>query len=166
MEGLIDEAFLFFTVYVFRLDIYMADSFTILAVFGENIRFENYSLCSTLKERSLPIRILSKTRFKNWRAITLGHGIIYSKLAGEKTKKHEGHHVEQFETAMLSSLFLSVIGVIFGLKLIPFLLIWNLGAAMLYLSATIIAVLKGEDLYRGNVLEKGAYAVGRQMKNK
>ena len=81
------------------------------------------------------------------------------------TERHELHHVEQYEAAMLAAF---VVGVAVAAVLLSFGhpvaaawtggAVWVTGGGLTYLAALLTAWLRGESAYTGSHLEERAYA--------
>jgi len=98
-----------------------------------------------------------------WGGVTLGHGGL--RVTGRRLRWHEGVHVEQFEGAMVMALWFAcgqlAVAQAAGAEHGPVLAlaVWTMGGALAYAAAVVVAVLRGEDAYLGNVLEEAAYAM-------
>lgn len=117
---------------------------------GADLHWESDVLVTTLRPDSWPAR----TWFKRWGAATFGHGVLMSHVAGDDVFKHELVHVEQIEANTLAGLVIAL-GLIWAHPLS--LLAWPLTPALCYLCASLIALMRGKNGYRGNHLEQAAY---------
>jgi len=89
---------------------------------------------------------------------TLGHVIILSQHGlSLRTKSHEMVHVEQVEASGMLGLFIGLLLFLSGSAWWMCLSTWVLTPAVSYLCASLVALLRGEDKYRGNFLEEAAY---------
>jgi hypothetical protein len=89
---------------------------------------------------------------------TLGHVIILSKF-GEtlRTATHEMVHIEQVEAVGLLGLIFGWSAVLAGAHWSMFLIQFLSAPGLFYLCGSLVAILRGEDKYRGNFLEEAAY---------
>jgi hypothetical protein len=134
------------------------------AAWGTNLHWETPpalipggpALACVLREGSWAARV-----FYRWRAVTLGHAIIYNwgeiEAGGWKpVQSHEHRHVEQFEVAMLMSFFAALISLSSGF--VAFFPIWVSGFLLMVVSSWLVAVIRGENIYSGSMHEEGARA--------
>lgn len=99
-----------------------------------------------------------------------GFGIILAPFAHESVLKHEMVHVEQGEAGSVAGLIFGIVmATIVGLVgggfwgLLPFFLCWITFHWVAYWSASLIAILRGENSYRGNHAEEAARGVSGQV---
>lgn len=131
------------------------------ALWGSSMRWDHGVLITTLSPTSWPMR----SWYKRWAGTCFGYGIMLAPTAGESTLYHELVHVEQNEAG-------SIAGLIFGIIVSVMTLSWAGLAAgifcwvslpwIVYLSALLVAWLRGEDAYSGNHLEEAAYDATRK----
>lgn len=128
--------------------------------FGTKLHWQNGLWCE-LKRGSVVSRI--------WKCsgVTLGHGGIYNYgcSGGDgvdtKTERHELIHVEQYEVSMLVSfvagnfIFWSDVSLA---SLTIGSMFWTLGWGIVYGASMLQAWLRGENYYRGNIMEESAYS--------
>jgi len=124
------------------------------ALWGESMRWENAVLVTVLSPKSWPMR----SWYKQWGGTCFGYGIMLAPDQG--ALGHEMHHVEQNEANSIAGLFLGAVALALmqswgGVGALIFF--WVTTPWFAYLSATITAWLRGENPYRGNHLEEGAY---------
>lgn len=134
------------------------------ALWGENLRLEGRAVCTDLRPESWPRNkdhwFCGAGWYANWGGSTLGHFIMYGLAPAGGTRVHEHVHVEQFEAAMLRSLIVGLLVLLVTGKLGLSYAIWALGYVLMVGSGTLIALIRGEDGYKGSVHEEHAYAVG------
>ncbi len=99
---------------------------------------------------------------------TLGHLIVLSKHGDNPlVQTHELHHCEQQEASGLTGLVVGLACLASGQPWWASALLWALTPAAMYLSASAVAWMRGEDKYRGNFWEEGARAMaGRGCKQR
>jgi hypothetical protein len=115
---------------------------------------------------------LYKTFLKEITGGTMGHGGWYrSDLAGEdgidtKLEFHEHVHVEQYE-AVMTAIFVVVFGFFLNGAIrgdissvwLMSLVCWAIGGLIGTVSGWFVAILRGEQAYRGSSHEEAAYAL-------
>ena len=131
------------------------------ALWGHKLHFLGLVLQTEFKPDSWPMR----TWYKNWGGSNFGHGAIYrpGRTGGDgmdtRTEVHEHFHGEQVEASMV---FTQLIGLyayfVIGAHWGHCLALWCSGIFVPYLCASFVAWVRGEEFYRGNVNEEGAYA--------
>jgi len=123
--------------------------------------------------------LLAKTIFNGIGGGTMGHGGWYLRdLIGKDgidtaLEFHEHIHVEQFESIMLavSNILLGFV-VNLGIRgqlydIWPMVLFyWALGGLIGVFSNWVVALLRGEEAYRGSAHEEAAYALEKEFKKK
>lgn len=105
-----------------------------------------------------------------WGGTTLGHAIFYGpgrrSRPGERwsaMQVHEHVHVEQFESAMLSSMVVGAV-VAVGWHPIAGVAVWFTGVLQFLCASWVTAILRGEPAYRGSHHETAAYAVEKSYR--
>ena len=117
-----------------------------------------------LQPYSWPVR----TWYERWSGTTFIRGGFYRPgrkgemgIIDTRTEAHEHIHIEQGEAAALLGLVIAIaITLVFPWSTAGFitaLAVWTLMPALLYLTAGIQAVVRGESFYKGNHLEEHAY---------
>jgi hypothetical protein len=135
---------------------------------GQKLHWVGLVLQAEFKPGSWPMR----TWYENWGGTSFGHGAIYRpKAAGDdgldtKTEVHEHHHTEQFEGSMLFTFLVGLFCFFMDMELVYCLAIWFSGSFVPYFCSGFVALLRGEDFYRGNVQEEGAYAINDKPSEK
>ncbi len=120
--------------------------------------------CEGLWCELTPKALFARKWGSKWAAITLGHAGIYGPgktgLAGidTSTETHEHVHVEQYETAMLTSFVVGIIMVLSGSVWWACIAVWLSGWAWSYVASILQAWFRGEKPYRGSHLEEAAYS--------
>jgi len=132
------------------------------ALWGESTRWESGVLVTVLSPTSWPMR----SWYKRWGGTCFGYGIMLAPGQGVETLQHELHHVEQNEAASIGGLILGILVLLLtrsweGLGALVFC--WISSPWFAYVGALIAAWLRGEDAYRGNHLEEGAYDATRRL---
>lgn len=137
-------------------------------VWGENLRMEGPCICTDLKPDSWPVDPSHAFPFagwyEGWAGTTFGHAIVYGVAPTVFTKMHECVHVEQCEAAMLKSLLIGLLVLLFTGKLWLSYSIWSFGYAFYLLGNWVVAAIRGEDSYSGSAHEEHAYAVTKVKK--
>lgn len=106
-----------------------------------------------------------RTFYQDWGGTTFGHVIMTAPDPWPELLRHEFVHVEQFDANALWGLVLCWIVGLMGHPLLgP--IFWACAPALQYTTAGIIAVLRGESFYRGNVNEEAAYAIALEAEKK
>jgi hypothetical protein len=143
-------------------------------LWGENLRWETPPaprpggavLACDLRAASWPVW----TWYKPWGATTLGHGIFYNAGCVEAGKwgriqTHEHVHVEQFEVAMFGSFFSGALAcaILSGLEhpahaVVTGLTLWWAGYLLMGVGGWLVALMRGEQPYRGSAHEESAYS--------
>lgn len=106
-----------------------------------------------------------RTWYSKWLGTTFSHGGMVAK--GRKALRHELHHVEQFESRMLSGFLLGLVSMIVALAygspilhcVIALEIQWFGAWLVGYFASLAQAYLRGEDPYLGSHLEEAAYAL-------
>ena len=99
-----------------------------------------------------------RTFYQGWGGTTFGHVIMTAPDPRPELLRHEFVHVEQFDANALWGLALGVLLTVLGHPLVG-LAGWAAAPAAQYSAAGIVAVLRGESFYGGNVNEEAAYAI-------
>jgi len=117
-------------------------------------------------------------RWRTWGGTSLGHGGFYgpgkSGEAGIDTQleSHEHIHQEQWEVAQLVGFMTQLIVIaallISGVEPIWILhgILWATSSLFAYVCSAFTAKLRGEDPYRGNIYEEGAYSAAKDYAKK
>jgi len=128
-------------------------------IWGENLHMDvkRMAVVFSLKPASWPMR----TWYRKWGGTTFGHVIMTRPEVSKGLLDHEAVHVEQFDGNALLCLALGIAVVVSGRSWVG-LAIWGLGPWAQYISAGIVAVLRGESFYRGNANEESAYSQTRE----
>lgn len=131
------------------------------ALWGESMRWHDAVLVTVLSAKSWPMR----SWYKNWGGTCFGYGIMLAPEQGPSVLAHEQHHVEQNEAASIGGLILGLIVLLLtrsweGLGAMIFC--WVATPWFAYIGALLVAWLRGENAYRGNHLEEGAYDATRK----
>jgi hypothetical protein len=121
---------------------------------GTKLQSKEGILTTTLRKDSWPIR----SWYKNWGGTTFGHAMMFNPYTENVNRlfSHEKVHVEQFEVVAILSLPLAIwlvvqTNYVFAAAVILFSGFINV------LTALFVAWLRGENPYRGSVLEEAAY---------
>lgn len=127
----------------------------VYAAWGHRWRWDRDAWMFELRAGSWFYRVF----YHSWGGTTLGHVIMLAPDPSDRIKIHELKHVEQFDSQGFAGLVLAAILVAIN----PAAWVWALGVwtaapALIYVTAGIIAVLRGESFYRGNHHEEAAYA--------
>lgn len=72
---------------------------------------------------------------------------------------HEHVHCEQYEQASVAGLFLGLTALLTGAPALSVVLLWALSQPVVLGAAYVVAILRGEDAYRGANHEEAAYAI-------
>jgi len=126
------------------------------ALWGASKRWENAVLVTVLSDKSWPMR----SWYKGWGGTCFGYGIMLAPDQAPAVLAHELHHVEQNEAASIGGLILGLVVMVLtrsweGFGSLFFL--WFATPRFAYIGAMVAAWLRGENPYRGNHLEEGAY---------
>lgn len=118
-----------------------------------------------------------RTWYKSWAGTNIGHGGFvasgHSIEAGRldtEVEFHEHVHTEQFECAMLIGFLIQcvLIGYCLFVSISPLwwvsLILWVLSWPITVCCSMLQAFIRGEDSYRGSVLEEAAYALSDRQK--
>jgi hypothetical protein len=131
------------------------------AAWGDELRFQQGMMTVYVKDSSWICR-----KFPTWHATTLsGHVVLLAHTSADEealTLRHEAEHVEQFEV-------LGLLGLVVGALLCAVhpalgIVVWGLVPVLGYLCGSVIALLYGREWYRGNSLERAAYALADHRK--
>jgi hypothetical protein len=126
------------------------------ALWGESMRWDNAVLVTVLSEKSWPMR----SWYQKWGGTCFGYGIMLAPNQGPTVLAHELHHVEQNEAGTVAGLLLGLLVLLLTQSwqgLAAMIVCWITFSWFAYIAALIVAWLRGEDAYRGNHLEEGAY---------
>lgn len=126
-------------------------------LWGKNLHWSGLVLQCEFKFDSWPMR----TFYKNVIGTCLCHAAVFRPGASKKLKtiRHEQHHVEQFEASFVASFLFGLYAYLTGHFWFHCFWIWFCGAVFFYCAASVVALIRGEHIYFGNVFEEGAYAV-------
>lgn len=123
--------------------------------------FRDAILFAELKKGSWP----NRTWFKSWGGSCFGYGILLAPNQAASTINHELVHTEQQEAG-------SVVGLLTGIVLaialggawgaVAFAISWICVPWAIYLAGGLVALLRGENFYRGNTNEESAYSQAGQ----
>lgn len=109
------------------------------------------ALTAVMRADSWPMR----TWYKQWGGTTIGHAIMLAPMMAPSVVTHERVHVEQAEANALCA---AAVGLtLIGSSWVAALLVWITLPWCIYAAATLCAILRGENGYRGNYLEEAAY---------
>jgi hypothetical protein len=126
------------------------------AAWGQGIKWENGVMTVRLREDSW----LQKGWMKyNLAGETVGHACLFTfdAVPGDAVSTHELIHVTQIETNCLAGSILCLVLVWFT----PWWLVlitWMFFPGLIYIAASLVSLLQGKSLYRGNSLEEAARA--------
>jgi hypothetical protein len=98
-----------------------------------------------------------RTWYKSWGGTTFGHVVMTRPRLSGRLVAHELVHVEQFDAQSLLGLVIAAVLLVLGHPWWLGLLAWVAVPGANYVTAGIVAALRGESFYRGNHLEEGAY---------
>lgn len=150
-------------VYLFTLgaDLLGAVFVLVLGLFGaSNYRFERPPKRAGLWALTCEVDSLF-----GYAAMTIApHVIIYRKgrrlpQGWSVLQDHEHRHCEQYEAYGLGGVVFSVAGLFFHCNIFMSLAEWILAPWVIMLTGFVVAVLRGEPLYRGSHNEEAAYAL-------
>jgi len=96
-------------------------------------------------------------RPKRFAGITLGHGGLLCKDFSATILHHELIHVEQYEAISLLCCLIAILTGLFYWSLYP-IIIYLTGFYIAYGASCIVAWLRGEKPYYGNIFEESAYS--------
>lgn len=136
--------------------VYSIPGWVVYLFWGKKLEWREGVVLFLLKPKSWPLR----TWFKKWSGMCLGL-MIFLRHFRRKLFNHELVHTEQFQGQALAGLFVGGAVVFLGHPLVGI----GMGLALpvlLYLCASAVAWLRGEDSYRGNVKEEAARAITRR----
>lgn len=124
------------------------------ALWGQRLWLKNGILFTELHPNSW----FKKELYAKWGGTCFGYGIMLSANQPPSTTNHELVHVEQQEVSSLVGLVAGIIAASFSFSAIPFFICWFLAQYAHSGCAMLIALLRGENAYRGNINEESAYA--------
>lgn len=131
------------------------------AAWGQGIKWENGVMTVRLREDSWLQKGWTKY---NLGGETLGHACLFEcySVPGEAVSRHEFIHVSQIESNCLAGTILCLVLVWFT----PWWLVlitWMFFPGLIYVAASLAALLRGKNAYRGNHLEEAARAGAGQV---
>ncbi len=128
------------------------------AMWGDKLWWRDGVLFTRLRSTSWPMR----SWYRGWGGTNMGGYAVMLAPNGdnETTIRHELHHTEQQEASALAGLMVGIIAASIahtGWGVPIFFMCWISAGWFAYLGAMLAAWLRGENSYRGNHLEEGAY---------
>jgi hypothetical protein len=113
-----------------------------------------------LSEKSWPMR----TWYRKWGGTTFGPLSVMLAPSYERNAEivaHEAHHAKQMDAYAFAAFVTAVTFASLGHYVLA-VLAWSFLGVLVYVGGHIAAFGRGENAYTGNVMEQGAYAVGRE----
>jgi len=152
----------FLYLFTFGVDLFGWGVLAIISkAWGQGIKWQNGNMTVWLKEGSWP----TKTWFKKLAGLTFGHACLFAPdvTSDSPVISHEFDHVTQIETNGLAGTILCLI-LVWMLPWWLTLIIWVTFPGLIYVSASLVALLQGKSAYKDNSLEVAARAeAGEQV---
>jgi hypothetical protein len=136
--------------------VYSIPGWVVYLLWGKKLEWKEGVFVFLLKPKSWPLR----TWFKKWSGMCLGL-LIFLRHFRRKLFDHEKVHTEQFQGQALAGLIIGSALALRGFSVVESVVVGLSLPVLLYLCASAVAWLRGEDSYRGNVNEEAARAIRR-----
>jgi hypothetical protein len=133
-------------------------AFVVHLFWGEKSFWSDGIFVTQLKEKSWPQR----TWYSGWGGTCFGYGIMLAFDQEDSVLIHEKVHTKQNEGGCITGFILGVICSLLTLNFIPFFVCWVLCAKLCYVSASLVALFRGEGFYKNNHMEESARSLAKE----